>query len=94
MSKPLYRTNNTDPYQWRLDNSHQDQTHYHQEDNNGPNITIHATQVELAIEIEAEEDYILLYIDYNNDPQDRDDVELTFHTGVYTAAIRMADDTE
>ena len=46
------------------------------------------------MEIEAEEDYIPPYIDYNNDPQDRDDVELTFHTEVYVAAIRMADDTE
>ena len=46
------------------------------------------------MEIEAEEDYILPYIDYDNDPQDRDDVELTFHTEVYAAAIRMADDTE
>ena len=46
------------------------------------------------MEIEAEENYIPLYIDYNNDPQDRDDVELTFHTEVYAAAIRMADDTK
>ena len=46
------------------------------------------------MEIEAEEDYIPPYIDYDNDPQDRDDVELTFHTEVYAAAIRMADDTE
>ena len=30
----------------------------------------------------------------DNAPQDRDDVELTFHTEVYAAAIRMADDTE
>ena len=94
MSKPPYRTNNTDPHQRRLDNSHQDQTPYYRQDNNGPNITIHATQVEPAMEIEAKEDYILPYIDYNNDPQDRDDVELTFHTEVYVAAIRMADDTE
>ena len=67
---------------------------YCPQDNNGPNITIHIAQVEPAMEIEAEEDYIPLYIDYNNDPQDRDDVELTFHTKVYAAAIRMADDTE
>ena len=46
------------------------------------------------MEIEAEEDFIPLYIDYDNDPQDRDDVELTFHTEVDAAAIRMADDTE
>ena len=46
------------------------------------------------MEIEAEEDYIPLYIDYDNDPQDRNDVELTFHTEVYVATIRMADDTE
>ena len=93
-SKPLYRTNNTDPHQQRLDNSHQDQTCYCWQDNNGPNVTIHATQVEPAMEIEAKEDYILPYIDYDNDPQDRDDVELTFHTEVHAAAIRMADDTE
>ena len=94
MSKPPYRTNNTDPHQRRPDNSHQDQTHYHWQDNNGSNVTIHAAQVEPAMEIEAEEDYIPPYIDYDNDPQDRDDVELTFHTEVYAAAIRMADDTE
>ena len=93
-SKPLYRTNNTDPHQRRPDNSHQDQTRYRRQDNNGPNITIHATQVEPAMEIEAKEDYIPPYIDYDNDPQDRDDVELTFHTEVYAATIRMADDTE
>ena len=93
-SKPPYRTNNTDPHQRRPDNSHQDQTRYHRQDNNGPNVTIHATQVEPAMEIEAEEDYIPPYIDYDNNPQDRDDVELTFHTKVYAAAIRMADDTE
>ena len=46
------------------------------------------------MEIEAEEDYIPLYIDYDNAPQDRDDVELTFHTKVYVATIRMAEDTE
>ena len=94
MSKPPYRTNNTDPHQWRPDNSHQDQTRYHRQDNNGPNITIHTTQVEPAMKIEAEEDYILPYIDYDNAPQDRDDVELNFHTEVYAATIRMADDTE
>ena len=93
-SKPPYRTNNTDPHQRRPDNSHQDQTCYCQQDNNGPNVTIHAAQVELAMEIEAKEDYIPPYIDYDNDPQGRDDVELTFHTEVYVAAIRMADDTE
>ena len=94
MSKPPYRTNNTDPHQQRPDNSHQDQTRYCQQDNNGPNVTIHATQVKPAMEIEAEEDYIPPYIDYNNALQDRDDVELTFHTEVYAATIRMADDTE
>ena len=93
-SKPPYRINNTDPHQWRLDNSHQDQTRYCRQDNNCPNVTIHAAQVEPAMEIEAEEVYIPLYIDYNNAPQDRDDVELTFYTDVYVAAIRMADDTE
>ena len=46
------------------------------------------------MEIEAEEDYIPPYIDDDNAPQDRDDVELTFHTEVYAAVIRMADDTE
>ena len=46
------------------------------------------------MEIEAEEDYIPPYIDYDNVPQDRDDVELTFYTEVYAAAIRMADNTE
>ena len=46
------------------------------------------------MEIEAEEDYIPPYIDYDNALQDRDDVELTFHTEVYAAAIRMADDME
>ena len=67
---------------------------YRRQDNNGPNITIHAAQVEPAMEIEAKEDYIQPYIDYDDDPQDRDDVELTFHTEVYAATIRMADDTE
>ena len=94
MSKPSYRANNTDPHQLRPDNSHQDQTHYCRQDNNGPNVTIYAAQVEPAMEIEAEEDYIPPYIDYDKAPQDRDDVELTFHTEVYVAAIRMADDTE
>ena len=93
-SKPLYRTNNTDPHQRRQDNSHQDQTCYCQQDNNGPNVTIHAAQVEPAMEIEAKDDYIPPYIDYDNDPQDRDDVELTFHTEVYAATIRMEDNTE
>ena len=93
-SKPLYRTNNTDPHQRRLDNSHQDQTCYCQQDNNGPNVTIHTTQMKPAMKIEAEEDYIPPYIDYDNDLQDRDDVEQTFHTEVYVAAIRMADNTE
>ena len=46
------------------------------------------------MEIQAEEDYIPQYIDYDNAPQDRDDVEMTFYTEVYAAAIRMADDTE
>ena len=94
MSKPSYRTNNTDPHQQRPDNSHQNQTRYHQQDNNGPNVTIHAAQVEPGMEIEAEEDYIQPYIDYNNALQDRDDVKLTFHTEVYAAAIRMADNTK
>ena len=94
MSKPSYRTNNTDPHQQRLDNNHQDQTRYHWQDINCPNVTTHATQVQPAMEIEAEEDYILPYIDYDNAPQDREDVELTFHTEVYVATISMADDTE
>ena len=46
------------------------------------------------MEIQAEEDYIPPYIDYDNAPQDRDDVEMTFYTEVYADAIRMADDTE
>ena len=46
------------------------------------------------MEIQAEEDYILLYIDYDDTPQDRDDIEMTFYTKVYVATIRMADDTE
>ena len=95
MSKPPYRTNNTDPHQQRPDNNHQDQAHYHwQDNNNSPNVTIQVAQVEPAMEIQAEEDYILLYIDYDNTPQDRDNVEMTFYTEVYVAAIRMADDTE
>ena len=94
-SKPPYRTNNTDPHQRRLDNNHQDQVHYCQQDNNNsPNVTIHAAQVEPTMEIQAKEDYIPPYIDYDNAPQDRDDVEMTFYTEVYAAAIRMADDTE
>ena len=95
MSKPPYRTNNTDPHQWRPDNNHQDQVRYcRQDNNNSPNVTIHAAQVEPAMEIQAEEDYILPYIDYDNTPQDRDDIEMTFYTEVYAAAIRMVDDTE
>ena len=46
------------------------------------------------MKIQAEEDYILLYIDYDDVPQDRDDVEMTFYTEIYVAAIRMADNTE
>ena len=46
------------------------------------------------MEIQAEEDYIPPYINYDNAPQDRDNVEMTFYTEVYVAAIRMADDTE
>ena len=95
MSKPPYRTDNTDPHQWRPDNNHQDQVRYcWQDNNNSPNVTIHAAQVEPPIEIQAEEDYIAPYIDYDNTPQDRDDAEMTFYTEVYVAAIRMADDTE
>ena len=94
-SKPPYRTNNTDPQQRRPDNNNQDQACYHwQDNNNSPNITIHAAQVEPSMEIQAKEDYIPLYINYDNTPQDRDDVEMTFYTKVYAAAIRMADDTE
>ena len=95
MSKPPYRTNNTDPDQRRPDNNHQDQVCYHwQDNNNSPNVTIHATQVEPIMEIQVEEDYIPQCIDYDSTPQGRDDVEMTFHTEVYAAAIRMADDTE
>ena len=94
-SKPPYRTNNTDPHQRRPDNNHQDQVRYCQQDyNNSPNVTIHAAQVEPAMEIQAKEDYVPPYIDYDNALQDRDDVEMTFYTEVYAAAIRMADDTE
>ena len=94
-SKTPYRTNNTDPHQHRPDSNHQDQVCYHwQDNNNSPNVTIHAAQVKPAMEIQAEEDYILPYIDYDNPPQDRDDVEMTFYTEVYVAAIRMADGTE
>ena len=46
------------------------------------------------MEIQAKEDYIPPYIDYDNTLQDRDDIEMTFYTEVYAAAIRMADDTE
>ena len=95
MSKPPYRTNNTDPHQRRPDNNHQDQMRYCREDNNNsPNITIHTAQVEPTMEIQAEEDYIPQYINYDDTLQDRDDVEMTFYTKVYAAAIRMADDTE
>ena len=95
MSKPPYRTNNMDPHQQRPDNNHQDQMCYHQQDNNNsPNVTIHATQVEPTMEIQAKDDYIPPYIDYDNAPQDRDDVEMTFYTEVYAAAIRMTDDTK
>ena len=94
-SKPPYRTNNMDPHHCRPDNSHQDQRPYcHQDNNSGPHVTIHAAQVEPTMEIQAEEDYIPLYIEYDDTQQDRDDVEMTFHTEVYVAAIRMADDTE
>ena len=94
-SKPPYRTNNMDPHQQRPDNNHQDQMRYcWQDNNNSPNITIHTTQVKPTMEIQAEEDYIPPYINYDNAPQDRDDVEMTFYTEIYAAAIRMADDTE
>ena len=90
-SKPPYRTNNTDPHPWRPDNNHQDQAHYRwQDNNNSPNITIHAAQVEPAMEIQAAEDYIPPYIDYDDAPQDRDNVEMTFYTEVYAATIRVA----
>ena len=46
------------------------------------------------MEIQAEEDYILPYINYDDTPQDRDDMEMNFYTEVYVATIRMADDTE
>ena len=46
------------------------------------------------MEIQAKEDYIPPYIDYDSVPQDRDNIEMTFYTEVYAAAIRMADDTE
>ena len=94
MSKPPYRTNNTDPHQQWPDNTHQDQAHYHWQDNNNPNVTIHTAQVEPTMEIQAEEDYIPQYIDYDNPVQDRDDMKMTFYTEVYATAIRMSDDTE
>ena len=95
MSKPPYRTNNTDPHQQRPDNNHQDQVRYcWQDNNNSPNITIHTAQVEPTMEIQAKEDYIPPYIDYDNALEDRDDVEMTFYTEVYAAAIRMAHDTK
>ena len=94
-SKPPYRTNNMDPHQQRPDNNHQDQARYcQQNNNNSPNVTIHAAQVEPTMEIQAEEDYIPQYIDDDNAMQDRDDIEMTFYTEVYAATIRMADDTE
>ena len=97
-SRPPYWTNNTDPHRHRLDNAQQDQSHHHQQDNannnSNANVTIHAAQVESMMEIQAEEDYIPQYINYDNPVQDWDDTELTFYTEVYTAAIRMADDTE
>ena len=46
------------------------------------------------MEIQAEEDYVLQYIDYDNPRQNRDDVEMTLYTEVYATAIMMADDTE
>ena len=95
-SRPPYQTNNTDPHQCQPDNAQQDQACYNRQDNanNNANVSIHAAQVEPAMEIQAEEDYIPQYIDYNNPAQDWDDTELTFYTEVYTAAVRMADDTE
>ena len=90
-----YRSNNTDPHPHRLDNIQQDQACYHWQDtNNNPNVTIHATQVEPVMEIQAEEDYIPQYIDYDNPVPDRDNLEMTFYTEVYTTTIRMANDTE
>ena len=94
-SKPPHRTNNMDPHQRWPDNNQPDQACYCQQDNNNnPNVTIHAAQVEPTMEIQAKEDYIPQYIDYDNAVQDRDNVEMTFYTEVYAAAIRMADDTE
>ena len=95
-SRPPYKTNNTDPHQRQLDNTQQDQTHYHRQDNtnNNANVSIHVAQVEPAMEILAEEDYIPQYINYDNLVQDWDDAELTFYTEVYAAAIRIADNTE
>ena len=52
MSKPPYRSNNTDPHPCRPDNIQQDQAHYCQQDtNNNPNVTIHTAQVEPVMEI-------------------------------------------
>ena len=52
MSKPPYRSNNTDPHPRRPDNIQQDQACYHWQDtNNNPNITIHSMQVEPVMEI-------------------------------------------
>ena len=93
-SKPLYRTNNMDPHQRRPDNNHQDQARYRWQDNNNSlNVTIHTTQEEPTMEIQAEEDYIPQYIDYNT-TQDRDNKEMTLYTEVYAAAIRMANNTQ
>ena len=95
-SRPPYQTNNTDPHQHQPDNTQLDQAHYHQQDNvnNNANVSIHAAQVEPAMEIQAEEIYIPQYIDYDNPVQDQDNADLTFYTAVYAAAIWMADDTE
>ena len=95
---PPYWTNNTDPHQCQLDNTQQYQSCYCWQDNannnNNANITIHAAQVDSTMQMQAEEDYIPNYIDYDNPIQDQIDAELTFYTEVYAAAIRMADDTE
>ena len=67
MSKPPYRTNNMDPHQRWPNNNQQDQVHYcRQDNNNNSNVTIYTTQVEPTMEIQAEEDYISQYIDYDN----------------------------
>ena len=52
MSKPPYRSNNTDPHPCGPDNIQQDQECYCRQDtNNNPNVTIHTTQVEPVMEI-------------------------------------------